>query len=291
VSELINLEHDGLVLSALQDGELQAPMVMLVHGFPDTPHGWDGVVDGLLAAGFQVLRPWLRGYTPGSAKRTALYDVVTVAGDLLAWRELFEVDEVHLVGHDWGAITAMAAATLQPSFWRSLSLLAIPPFQRVERGLRFMPQQLINSSYMLVLQSVLSPWFVRQKSCAYLKHLWREWSPTWSFSDDDFRPVQEAFSHPDVAWAATRYYRALFTVHRAETRRTYRIARHNINLPTLLLTGADDGCMQSDLFDALVDPKCFPAGVRTVRLSGCGHFLQAENPQAVLDELLLQLRA
>ena len=50
VSELINLEHDGLVLSALHDGELQAPMVMLVHGFPDTPHGWDGVVDGLLAA-------------------------------------------------------------------------------------------------------------------------------------------------------------------------------------------------------------------------------------------------
>ncbi|MDP1540576.1 MAG: alpha/beta hydrolase [Moraxellaceae bacterium] len=289
MSELINLAHDGLVLSALHDGEPQAPLVILVHGFPDTPHGWDGVVDGLLAAGFQVLRPWLRGYTPGSAMRTAAYDVAAVAADLLAWRELFDVDEVHLVGHDWGAITAMAAATLQPGYWRSLSLLAIPPFQRAERGLRFMPQQLVNSSYMLVLQSGVSPWLVRQNNCAYLKHLWREWSPTWSFSEDDFSPVAEALSHPDVAWAATRYYRALFTVHRAATRRTYRLARRRIEVPTLLLTGADDGCMQSALFDALVDPKCFPAGVRTVRLNGCGHFLQAEKPQAVLDELLLQL--
>ncbi len=287
----MNMAHDGLTLSALHDGDPQAPMVMLVHGFPDTPHGWDALVDGFLAAGFQVLRPWLRGYTPGSAIRKAAYDVVTVAGDLLAWRELFEVDEVHLVGHDWGAITSMAAATLQPTYWRTLSLLAIPPFQRVERGLRFLPQQLVNSSYMLILQSALSPWFVRQQQAAYLRHLWRAWSPGWAFTEADFRPVQEAFSHPDVAWAATRYYRALFTVHKSETRRVFMLARRPILLPTLLLTGAEDGCMQSALFDALVDPASFPAGVRTVRLPGCGHFLQAEQPQVVLDELLLQLRA
>ena len=84
VRQTVNLARGLITLSAWLDGPEQAPLVMLVHGFPDTPHGWDAVADGLVAAGFRVLRPWLRGYTPASVHPEADYDALSAAQDLLA---------------------------------------------------------------------------------------------------------------------------------------------------------------------------------------------------------------
>lgn len=290
MSQPLQLHRDGLVLDGLLDGPEQGPLVMLVHGFPDTPHGWDDLVPALLAAGYRVFRPWLRGYTPGSARAGARYDLLAVAADLVAWRDSLG-GSAHLVGHDWGAIAAMTAVAGDPRHWLSLSLLAIPPLQRPERGWRLLPRQAWQSSYMLLLQSGLSPWLIRQRDCAYLHHLWRQWSPDWAFTEAQFAPVRQAFASPAVACAATRYYRSLFTLQRRPTRAFMATLRRPLAVPTLALAGARDGCMHAGLLSQLIDPRLFPAGVRTAVLPGCGHFLQAERPQAVLDELLVHLRA
>lgn len=289
----VSLARDGLVLDGLLDGPDEAPLVMLVHGFPDTPHSWDALVPGLVGAGYRVLRPWLRGYSDGSARRDARYDLVAVADDLVAWREQLAGagGRVHLVGHDWGAVAAMTAVASDEEGWRSLSLLAIPPLQRLERAGALLPVQAWQSSYMLLLQSIASPWLVSQRDCAYLRRLWRRWSPGWHFSEEDFAPVRRAFANPDVAWAATRYYRSLFTPQRAATRAFIARMRRPLAAPTLALAGERDGCLHAGLLRRIIDPALFPAGIRTAVLPGCGHFLQAERPQAVLDELLDHLRA
>ena len=325
MSRTLTLARDGLVLEGLLDepedvaghvaaGHAAAPLVMLVHGFPDTPQSWRDVVPGLLAAGFRVFRPWLRGYTGGSARRAARYDLIAVADDLVAWREHLAggsgtldsgsagpaasaaVDAadrapVHLVGHDWGAVAAMTAVAGNAAGWASLGVLAIPPLQRFERAGALLPVQARQSSYMLLLQSGASPWLIRQRDCAYLRRLWHRWSPGWAFTENDFAPVRQAFASPAVAHAATRYYRSLFTPQRAATRAFYARLRRPLATPVLALAGADDGCLHAGLLDRIVDPALFPAGVRTVTLPGCGHFLHAERPQAVLDELLTHLRA
>lgn len=285
------LRRDQLTLTAWLEGPDHAPLVMLVHGFPDTPHGWDGVTQGLLAAGYRVLRPWLRGYTPSSVHPDADYDAYAASLDLLAWQREMGGLPIHLVGHDWGAIAAMAAVANQPAAWQSLSILAIPPFQRVERAWRLLPAQLRNSAYMLEMQSLNAVQGVRANDCARLRELWQIWSPGWAFTPEQFAPVQQAFLEADVAWAATRYYRVLFTPWRGNTRTLYALARRALNVPTLALTGALDGCMQADLFNVLVDPTMFPAGITCQRLNDCGHFLQAEKPQAVVAALLPHLAA
>lgn len=287
----IALYRDAMRLDALLDGPDGAPLVLLVHGFPDTPHGWSDLVAPLVQAGFRVLRPWLRGYTPDSAFAGARYDLLAVGADLNAWRAHLGARQAHLVGHDWGAIATLIAAGDAPDAWCSASLLAIPPLQRPERGWRLLPRQLGHSAYMLLLQSELSPRFIRQGNGAYLRHLWRQWSPGWDFSEAQFAPVQRAFAHPAVARAATRYYRSLFTVHKAATRDFLAALRRPLPLPVLALAGVQDGCMQAGLLAALIDPRLFPAGIRHAVLPGCGHFLQAERPQAVLDELLPHLQA
>ncbi len=190
-----------------------------------------------------MLRPWLRGYTPSSVHPDADYDAYAASLDLLAWQRELGQQPIHLIGHDWGAIAAMAAVASEPSAWQSLH------------------------------------------------ELWQIWSPGWDFSPAQFAPVQQAFLEADVAWAATRYYRALFTPWRGNTRMLYALARRALKVPTLALTGAQDGCMQAELFDVLVDPAMFPAGIQCQRLPDCGHFLQAEQPQAVIAALLPHLLA
>lgn len=287
--QTLYLRRDQLTLTAWLEGPESAPLVMLVHGFPDTPHGWDAVAQGLLAAGYRVLRPWLRGYTPSSVHPDADYDAYSASLDLLAWQHEMGGQPVHLVGHDWGAIAAMAAVASEPAAWQSLTILAIPPFQRVERAWRLLPAQLRNSAYMLEMQSLNAVQGIRSNDCARLRELWQVWSPGWAFTPEQFAPVQQAFLEADVAWAATRYYRALFTPWRGNTRMLYALARRALTVPTLALTGAQDGCMQAELFDVLVDPTMFPAGIQCQRLADCGHFLQAEQPKAVIAALVPHL--
>jgi pimeloyl-ACP methyl ester carboxylesterase len=287
---VLQLQRDNLLLSALVDGPEQGAVAMLVHGFPDTPHSWNGVAEGLVQAGYQVVRPWLRGYTPGSVNPDAAYDPFNAGLDLLAWRAKFEGRDVHLVGHDWGAVAAMAAAATDAQAWKSLSLLAIPPFQKVERAWRLMPRQLRQSAYMLEMQSSNAPAKLLVNQFGRIRALWNSWSPGWKYSEAEIQAVFDAFSNSGVAWAATRYYRSLFTLHRAATRSIYALSRKPLAVPTLVMAGENDGCMQAALLPAMVEHQCFPKGVRTCTLSECGHFLQAERPDAVLKELLAHLR-
>ena len=54
------MQRDGLLLRAEHWGSPSDPLIMLVHGFPDTPHSWYGVAEQLVDAGYQVLMPWRR---------------------------------------------------------------------------------------------------------------------------------------------------------------------------------------------------------------------------------------
>lgn len=289
-TDTLTLLRGALRLTALVEepagANSRTPVVFLMHGFPDTPYGWNTVAQGLLNAGFTVVRPWLRGYTAESVSIAESYDPYTAGLDLLAWRDQFAGRAVHLVGHDWGAVAAMAAVATDAAAFKTLVLLAIPPFQKVERAWALLPKQMKLSSYMLEMQSGSAPAKVMANQCGRLRALWASWSPGWQFTEADFAPVLQAFSIPGVAWAATRYYRSLFTLHRATTRAIYVTSRKPLGVPTLAMAGVKDGCMQAGLFDAMVEPVCFPKGVRTVLLDDCGHFLQAERPDAVLRELL-----
>ncbi|MGW4246360.1 alpha/beta fold hydrolase [Nocardia sp. NPDC004722] len=286
----LTLERDGLVLTACRFGAPDAPLVVLVHGFPDTPHSFDGVIPQLVAAGYQVLAPWLRGYTAGSADRSARYDLMAVSADVAAWTARIGAPRTHLVGHDWGAFVAMILARQDPERWESLTLLAIPPFgDGVAPGMwRQLPRQLWLSSYIPVMASPLPPWLLVRGDAAFVRALWRRWSPGWAFTEEQFAPVASVFGDPVRAWATTRYYRSLFAVGDSATREFSRmLMAAPAPLPTLALAGQRDGCMSAALQRVLAEH----AGVSHAQLPDCGHFLHAERPDAVAALLIAHLHA
>lgn len=286
----LTLQRDGLILKATVYGEAHWPLVILIHGFPDTPHSWDGVIPLLVKAGYRVLVPWLRGYTADSAKRHAQYGLMPAAADIVAWKDALKVDAAHLVGHDWGAAIAMVLANQTPAAWLSLSLLAIPPIPKKTRlfyAVWNLPKQLRMSSYMLTMQSSQAEYLLSKQNARYVQQIWTTWSPSWRFSDADFQPTRTAFSNPDIAWAASRYYRTLFSLHRSASRKGGVHLMRPVTLPTLALAGLDDGCMNIALHKQLAQPQGYNTQIRSVYLPDCGHFLQAERPEVVACELLI----
>ena len=83
------------------------PLVVLLHGWPDTPHTWDHQLAALAGAGFRAAAPWLRGYPPTEIPRSGYFDIGTLAMDV---RELIRVlgggDPCLLVGQDWARRSA-----------------------------------------------------------------------------------------------------------------------------------------------------------------------------------------
>ena len=86
-----------------KDGEA----VILLHGFPQTSYEWRHQIRGLAAAGFRVVAPDQRGYSPGARPPDiADYALPLLVQDVLDLADAIGVERFHIVGHDWGAVVA-----------------------------------------------------------------------------------------------------------------------------------------------------------------------------------------
>ncbi|MEE8558988.1 MAG: alpha/beta hydrolase [Myxococcota bacterium] len=282
----LTLRANGLAFSALEQGS--GPVVLCLHGFPDHARSFRFQLPALAEAGFRAVAPMLRGYEPSSKPSDDDYHLVRMAEDVVGWVDDLGEERVHLVGHDWGALIAYAVCALAPERFQSLTTLAIPrPRRLFNEAVRKVPRQLRNSWYILFFQlRGLADFALEARDWAFVEKLWRDWSPGWELPADEMAAVKRTLAQPGVKRATLGYYRALFSRNSPAARETQRLAEMPIPVPTLSLTGARDGCMDTRLHDLLMVEGDFPAGVEVVRLEDAGHFLHQEKPEEI-NRLLL----
>nr|WP_205709784.1 alpha/beta fold hydrolase [Kineococcus siccus] len=131
---------------------MDGPVVVCLHGFPQSRSAYAAVAPALAAAGRRVLVPDQRGYSPGArpAGRSA-YVVRELVGDVLALLDAAGADRAHVVGHDWGGAVAWALATAAPQRVSALTVLSTPhPGALREAAAR--GTQALRSAYMGVFQ-------------------------------------------------------------------------------------------------------------------------------------------
>lgn len=123
---LETLELDGVHLRVASAGE--GPLVLLVHGFPESWYSWRHQFRPLVEAGYRVVAPDVRGYGGSSRPvRVADYDLQSLTGDMLALADRFSPGEpAVIVGHDWGAPIAWNTAWLNPTRFRAVAGLSVP---------------------------------------------------------------------------------------------------------------------------------------------------------------------
>ena len=267
--------------TALAAGAPDAPLVLVLHGFPDVPSTFAPLLAAIAGAGYRAVAPWLRGYAPSPA--AGPFDVDALAVDVLAWADALSPDRpVAIVGHDWGAVVTYVACAAAPSRFHAAVAMSVPHPAVFVRALA-RPAQLARSWYMLAFQLPGAPALAAAGGFALIDRLWRAWSPGYRLpaSLRDELHATLAASWP----APLMYYRAMTRPLGAAVERLRR--RDRIAVPTLYLHGAADGCIGPDVGAGA--ERFFSGGYRREIVADVGHFLVAEAPAAIAARVLAWL--
>jgi pimeloyl-ACP methyl ester carboxylesterase len=164
-----DVDVGGVRLHCRVEGE--GPLLLLLHGFPETSRAWRKQIPAL-AARFQVVAPDLRGFGASDKPKgvDAYRTPAALANDVVALVDAFEADRAHIVGHDWGGGVAWAVATLAPEVVDRLAVLNCPHPAVMQRALRSNWTQIRKSWYFFASQL--------------------PWLPEWALSRKGGRPVE-----------------------------------------------------------------------------------------------------
>jgi pimeloyl-ACP methyl ester carboxylesterase len=124
------------------------PMVLLLHGFPQTSHAWRHALPVLGEAGFWAVAPNQRGYSAGARPQAvAAYDSELLVNDVLEIAAALGAEQFHLVGHDWGGQLAWLIAARHRQRVRSLAVLSRPHPAAFAEAMRIDPAQARRSGH------------------------------------------------------------------------------------------------------------------------------------------------
>jgi pimeloyl-ACP methyl ester carboxylesterase len=115
---------NGVRIHVVEQG--RGPLVLLLHGFPESWYSWRHQLPALADAGYRAAAIDVRGYGR-SSKPVAIdaYRMLAHVADNLGVVTALGEEEVIVVGHDWGSPIAAASALLRPDVFRAVALLSV----------------------------------------------------------------------------------------------------------------------------------------------------------------------
>src|ERR1044071_2098455 len=102
----------GAEITYLEHGE--GPLFLCLHGFPDCARSFRFQMNRFAEAGYRVVAPYMRGYTPGSIVEGQSYQPAALGAAALALIDALVYERAVVYGHDWGSSAAYAAALERP---------------------------------------------------------------------------------------------------------------------------------------------------------------------------------
>ncbi|WP_233217587.1 alpha/beta fold hydrolase [Trinickia dabaoshanensis] len=123
------IETNGIRLNVAAQGA--GPLVLLLHGFPETSYAWRYQLAALSNAGFRAVAPDLRGFGRSDCPiESGRYTTLDILGDLIGLMDALEERSAVVMGNDWGAAIAWQAALLRPDRFRAVVALGVPMMDR-----------------------------------------------------------------------------------------------------------------------------------------------------------------
>lgn len=306
--EMRTIDTGEVALRCAVEGE--GPLVIMVHGFPESWYSWRHQIGPVADAGFTACAIDVRGYG-GSDKPQPVeaYAMERIVGDLIGLRKALSPDApAVLVGHDWGAPIVWNSALTHPEHFRAVAGMSVPfsgvpqrPFTEVFREHftsqgRFFYQEYFQEPGVAEAEAEADPRdFVQRMMYSISGDV-----PPGDYWD---KPLGATFLEglPDpepVAWLTEDdldFYEAEFTAsgfrgplnryrnHEADYAWLQNWAGKRIEQPALFIGGTRDPA--TFLFGAIEDPvalvKMFAPRAEGHILDGVGHWTQQERPDEV----------
>lgn len=274
-----HIAGDGVDLHVVTGGT--GLPVILLHGFPENWRSWRRQMPELVAAGFSVWAPDLRGYNhSGIPAEQAAYRLDHLVADVADLVTATGHPRAHIVGHDWGGIIAWSFAQRRPGLVDKLAILNAPHMKIYLQKVKY-PRQMLKSWYILFfLLPRLPELALAANNFHAIRRMFR-FGPLnkEAFSNQDIEEYVLALSRPGALTAALNFYRANLTMANA-----HRFARAEpVNAETLVIWGERDPALGIELLDGLheIVPR-----VRIHRIPCSSHWVQNEAPQEVNRTLI-----
>jgi pimeloyl-ACP methyl ester carboxylesterase len=280
-----------LDIGYLESGPADGPAVILLHGFPDDVHAYDGVAPLLAADGCHVLVPWLRGYgptrfldpaTPRSGQQAAL------GADLRDFMDALGIQQATLAGYDWGGRAACIVAALWPERVRGLVSVTGYNIQNIAAsGNPASADAEYRHWYQWYFHTERGRAGLTQNRHDICRLLWQLWSPNWHFDDATYQRTGESFETPDFVDVVIQSYRHRYGNAPGDPALEpieQRLAEQpKITAPTIVLHGAADGVGPPE--NSLQHARHFASRYERRVIPVAGHFLPNERPEAVVQAI------
>jgi len=275
-------------------GDPGAFPVILLHGFPDDAHAYDGVAPILTNAGYRALAVYLRGYGPTrfldrAAPRTA--EQAAIGQDVIDFADALKMPRFAVAGYDWGGRAACIASALHPDRVRAAVLIGGYTIQNtIKPGPPSSPEAARRLWYQWYFNTEIGRAGLEQNRRELCRALWREWSPTWRFTDEMYNLTARSFDNPDFVDCVVHSYRHRNFNAPGEPRflemERQLATRPPVDVPTVVLSGGDDAFGRPSAEITPSERASFPKLVDKRIVESAGHFLPHEKPEPVARALM-----
>jgi pimeloyl-ACP methyl ester carboxylesterase len=303
------VETNGAKIHFAEQGS--GPLVLLCHGWPELWVSWKHQLPALAAAGFHAVAPDMRGYGDSAVPTdTAAYSILDMVGDLTGLIGALGERKAIIVGHDWGAIVAWAAAQLRPDLFPAVVAMSAPYRRRTPvpplEALRRAGQE---HNYLLYFQTpgVAEAEFERDVPTTFRRLFGSRASgpldipPGHSFLElfPDPEQLPGWLTEQDLATYVETYRRTGFrgglNYYRNIDRNWALLASWQdqaVRQPALFIAGSLDGIVRSPAGQAALAQldQTVPGLKGKVLIDGAGHWIQRERPDEVNKALIDFLR-
>jgi pimeloyl-ACP methyl ester carboxylesterase len=140
---------NGWAFTTRSAGPDDGPLVILLHGFPQTSRCYSAELAALAESGYRAVAPDQRGYSPGARpSEVGAYQLDELVTDVVGLADACRAERFHLVGHDWGGMVAWYVAGQHPERVRTLTSISTPHPQALLAALEGGdPEQVERFSY------------------------------------------------------------------------------------------------------------------------------------------------
>jgi pimeloyl-ACP methyl ester carboxylesterase len=260
--------------------------VILLHGWPYDIHSFAEVMPLLVAKGYRVIVPHLRGhgttrFISSETFRNAQQSAVAV--DIIALMDALKIEKAIVAGYDWGARTACIIAALWPERCKAMVSVNGYLINNLERNkLPLSPRAEWGWWYQYYFATERGRAGFDTNRRDFAKLIWKFNSPKWEFDDVTFNRTATSFDNPDYVSIVIHNYRWRLSLSDGDPQYDdleQALAKGPvITVPTITLDGDSDGVAASS------DGKSYASKFSRKRshriIKGVGHNLPQEAPQA-----------
>ncbi|MGF6773788.1 pimeloyl-ACP methyl ester carboxylesterase [Paraburkholderia sp. GAS199] len=273
-------------------GPQNGPVVILLHGWPYDINSFAEVTPLLVAAGYRVIVPFLRGYgttrivspdTPRNGQQAV------IAVDIINLMDALKIDKAILGGFDWGARTVNIIAALWPE--RCKAMVSVSGYligSQAANKAPLPPKAEFAWWYQFYFATERGQAGYEANRHDFNKLIWHTASPKWDFDDATYERSAASFNNPDHVAIVISNYRWRLGLVNGEAKydelERRLAAGPTISVPTITMEGDANGAAHPE--PAAYAKKFTGKYAHRNIGGGIGHNLPQEAPKAFADAII-----